>query len=378
MASIPAKAREAMNLAKAGDLARAIRSGEAAVAEEPDNAGLHLFVAMLHSRQPDLRAALPYLRQAAALMPGDPLPRLELARALAGLGELDEADQMLAGLAGRGDQPVALLRVRALILQRRGEHREAARLYRIATGRDPADFESWAQLGICQLAMGEPGAAAGSLGRSLELRSDQPAVRIKLAEAQAASGQAEQGLRATRAMARSLPYDPTVRVAIARLEELLGRPDRAESALAEALDLDPNCLPALTALATLMERDNRVDAVESLLERLHAAGAHPPDTALLRARLLYRRGDLEAALAAAKSASDAVDAGARAYLIGQIEDRLGNPEAAFAAFAEMNRLAAVETAATREMAADFRAQIGRLKRTVTRNWYKGWSTARER
>ncbi len=376
MASIPPMAREAMDLAKAGDLGRAIRIGEAAVAEAPDNAGLRLFVALLHSRRLDLRSALPHLRSAAALAPADPLPRLELARALAGLGELDEAEQMLAGLDSRADRSSSLLRVRALILQRRGEHREAARLYGIATGRDPADFESWAQLGICQFAMGEPGAAAGSLRRSLELRPGQSEVLLKLAEAQAASGSAEEGLRATRAMARTLPFDPAVRVAIARLEDLLGRPERAETALAEALELDPLCLPALLALANLMERDNRIEALESLLGRIDRAGAHPPDTALLRARLLYRRGDFEAALAAAESASEAIDAGARAHLIGQIHDRLGNPEAAFAAFAEMNRLAAVETESSRAAAADFRAQIGRLKRTVTRNWYKGWSSAR--
>ena len=88
-----------------------------------------------------------------------------------------------------------------------------------------------------------------------------------------------------------------------------------------------------------MERDNRVDALESLLGRIESAGAPPADTALLRARLLYRRGDLEAALAAAKSAPEAVDAGARAHLLGQIHDRLGHSDAAFAAFAEMNRLA---------------------------------------
>lgn len=365
-----------MELAKAGDLVRAIRSAEAAVAESPDNAALRLFAGLLHSRQLDLRSALPHLRQAAALAPGDPLPRLELARALANLGELDEADHMIAGLDSRGSGSASLLRVRALILQRRGRHREAAGLYRVATGHDPADFESWAQLGICQLAMGEPGAAAGSLRRSLDLRPDQPSILLKLAEAQAASGQAEQGLRAARAMARSLPYDPAVRVTIARLEDLLGRPDRAEAALTEALELDPSCPPALLALANLMERDNRLDALESLLDRIDRAGAHPPDTALLRARLLYRRGDLEAALAAAKSAPETIDAGARAHLTGQIEDRLGNSAAAFAAFAEMNRLAAIETGSTREMAADFRAQIGRLKRTTTRIWYKGWSNAR--
>lgn len=375
MASIPPKAREAIELARRGELARAISSGEAAVAETPDNAGLRLFIGLLHARRHDLHSALPHLRRAAALIPGDLLPRLELARALIGVDQLDEAERLLGDAALAGPGAADLLRVRALLLQRRGDHRGAAALHRRATARDAGDFESWAHLGTCLLALGDGAGAVEALTRSLALRPDQPAARARLAEAQAAAGQAEEGLKAARALAGTLPYDPLIRVTVARLEDLLGRPERAEAAFGEALALDPACAPALLALADLMERDNRIDALEALMARIDAAGIPAAETALLRARLLQRRGEHEAALAAARSAPESIDAGARAQIIGQLSDRLGHHGAAFAAFAEMNRLTAVETAGTKAMAASYRAMIEQHARTTTPPWYKGWAAA---
>jgi tetratricopeptide (TPR) repeat protein len=362
-----------MELARRGDLARAITSGEAAVVESPDNAGLRLFIGLLHARRLDLNRALPHLRRAAALIPDDLLPRLELARALIGLDRLDEAEAAIGAV--RGPQPLALLRVRALLLQRRGDHREAAALHRLAAARDGRDFESFGHLGACLLALGDAAGAIDALSRSLSLRPDQPALRARLAEAQAGAGRGEEGLIAARALARTLPYDPMVRVTIARLEDLLGRPGEAEAALDEALALDPACPPALLALADLMERDNRIEAFEAVMARIAAAQIPEAETALLRARLLQRRGEHRAALAAAMCAPESIAAGTRAQIIGQASDRIGQHRAAFAAFAEMNRLTAVESAGTRKMAKAYRDGIADLARTTNPPWYKGWATA---
>lgn len=369
MASIPPKARDAIELARRGELARAILSGEAALAEAPDDGPLQLFIGLLHARRLDLHSALPHLRRAAALIPDDPLPRIELARALAGIGRLDDAEAALAA-AGDGAEP---LRVRALIEHRRGAHRQAASLYRRATARDPRDFESWGQLGASLLALGDAAGAIEALGRALALKPGQPAIRARLAAAQAAAGRAEAGLAAARAQAQALPYDPLVRVTIARLEDLLGRPEAAEAALDAALALDPACAPALLALADLMERGNRLDALDSLMARAGAIGVPAAETALLDARLRFRRGDLKGALAAATSAPDAADGGARAELIGRISDRLGDHEAAFAAFAEMNRAGAVPGA--KRMAEDYRAMIRSRALATTPTWHQGWSAA---
>ncbi|HYJ53245.1 MAG TPA: sulfotransferase, partial [Allosphingosinicella sp.] len=370
MASIPPKAREAIDLARRGEVSRAILAGEAALTEAPDDGALSLFVGLLHARRLDLGGALPHLRRAAALIPGDPMPRIELARALIAAGALDEAEAALAGL-GRGETA----RLRALLDQRRGRHREAAHGYRAATTRDPHDFESWSGLGETRMALGDMAGAVDALARSLALRPHQAAVRARLAEAQAAAGQAETGLAAAKAQARALPYDPLVRVTIARLEDLLGRPAAAEAALRQALRLDCACVPALLALADLAERDNRIDELETLIARAESLGVPPADTALPRARLAFRRGAFEDALAAARAAPDAADGGARAELIGRISDRLGDSEAAFTAFAEMNRRAAAATAGAKEMAADFRARIRRHARATTPMWFQGWAAA---
>jgi tetratricopeptide (TPR) repeat protein len=365
-----------MELARRGDLARAISAGEAAVAETPDNAGLRLFIGLLHARRRDPHSALPHLRRAAALIPDDLLPKLELARALIGIDQLGEAEGMIAAIRLEEPQPTELLRVRALLLQRRADHRGAAALHRSAIARDGRDFESWGHLGACLLALGDSGGAIEALERALALRPDQSALRARLAEAQAAAGLGEEGLSAARAMAKSLPYDPLIRVTIARLEDLLGRPAAAEAALGEALALDPTCAPALLALADLFERGNRIDALEAMIERIAAAGVPEAESALLRARLLYRQGALEAALAAARSAPEAADGGARAQLIGQICDRLGDHDAAFAAFAEMNRESAVQAEGAERMAEAYRASVAARTRAVTRSWYESWSRPR--
>jgi tetratricopeptide (TPR) repeat protein len=375
LASIPPKAREAIELARRGELARAILTGEAAVAEAPDHPGLRLFIGMLHARRRDLDKALPHLRRALALVPGDLLPRLELARVLIGADRIDEAEAVIAEARVDGPPPAELLRVRALLRQRRGAHDDAAGIYRLLTARDGRDFESWANLGACLLALGDPRGAVDALTRSLALRPDQPAARARLADAQAAAGHGREGLSAARALARAAPYDPLVRITIARLEDLLGRPQAAVEALQEALALDPDCAPALLALADLLERDNRIDELETLMVKADAIGVPPAETALLRARLLYRRGAFEAALAAARSAPETGDGGARAQLIGRIADRLGDHKAAFAAFAEMNRLAAASAAGTARMGEDYRNMIARHVRTTTPMWYENWTAA---
>ena len=373
--AIPARAQEAIALAKSGELARAILTGEAAVAEAPDHPGLRLFVGMLHAKRNDLLKALPHLEHASALVPDDLLPRLELARALIGAGRIDDAETAIAGARKEGPQPAALLRVRALLRQHRGAQDEAAALYRQALARDGRDFESWAGLGACLLASGDPAGAADALTRSLALRPDQQAARARLAEAQAAAGRGQDGLKAARALAAAAPYDPLIRVTIARLEDLLGRPAAAREALEEALALDPDCAPALLALADLCERDNRIDELETLMVKADAIGVPPAESALLRARLLIRRGAFEPALATAISAPESADGGVRAELIGRIADRLGDHRTAFSAFAEMNRRAAAQTAGAARMGEDYRNMIHRLIRTTTPLWYESWAAA---
>lgn len=300
---MPPKAREAIELARRGEFARAILSGEAAARLAPDDGGLRLFVGMLHARRRDLNKAVPHLSRAAALLGGDPVPRLELARALIGTGRLDEAEAAVRGVADSAE----LIRLRALIAARRGDHAEAAGLARAAVARDPRDFESWGQLGEALLALGDGEDAIGALRQALALRPDLPGVRIRLAEA--------------------------------------------------------------------LERSNRLGELDALIATFPAAGVRPAESALIRARLLHRRGDDKAALAAAAAAPRAGDSGGRAQLIGRISDRLGRHRAAFAAFAEMNRADGAGTPRARRAAREFRDQIALHSDTMSPSWYRSWVAA---
>jgi tetratricopeptide (TPR) repeat protein len=200
-------------------------------------------------------------------------------------------------------------------------------------------------------------------------------LRLKLAEALVASGEAETALADIRATA-DRRSDPRAWLLAGRVEDLLDRPAEAEAALRRALAIAPNLVPALLALADLLERDNRIDAFAETLATLDSVGVPRAETALLHARLLLRRGEFDRALEMARAAPDSLDPGTKAKLIGEICDRLGDVDAAFTAFTEMNRLTAREQAGADRMAASYRVRVAALGQMTTEQWYGGWSAAR--
>jgi tetratricopeptide (TPR) repeat protein len=374
--SIPPKAREAMEFARRGDLASAIRSGEAALFSAPDDAGLHMFVGMLQVRRLDLDGAAKHLCAAARLAPNDPFPRLELIRTLIGAERLEEAEQQLRSARMTGPAAHELRRLRAMLHRRRGEHVEAIGLLKTIVDADRQDFESLEALGICLLALDQAAAAADALGRALALRPMQLGIRIRLAEAQVAAGQGEAMLAATRAAAIDEPANIHLPLAIARLEDLLHHPWAAEAALRDALAIDPADPDALLAFGELLERDNKVDELGTVLDRIEAACPPTPPAVLLRARWLGRHGRQEEARDLILSSPDGMASATRAQLLGQFSDRLGDVDAAFAAYAEMNRIDRTETIGAQHAAKAQRDIVADLARLTTADWYAGWTAAR--
>jgi Flp pilus assembly protein TadD len=333
MAQIPELARQAMEQARKGDLEQALALATQALAQRPGDAGLMLLVGSLHARRMELPEAAAKFRQALEIVPGEPLARVELARALIGLGELDEAESLIADPPLPGLEPK---RLQSMIAMRRGDYARAASLSAEVATAEPRDFEAWGNLGISRLRNGEPVPAIAALTRSLELRPDQDRFREQWAQAHVAAGTGDEGLRLARSAAGRNARDASARVTVARLEDMLGRPERAIDALREALATDPANIAALLALATLSERQNRLDECADAVARLEAADATIADLPLLKARLHFRRGEFDQALRLAESAPATSDPGARAELLGRIQDRLGNSAGAFAAFTEMN------------------------------------------
>jgi tetratricopeptide (TPR) repeat protein len=287
-------------------------------------------------RRGDFAGAEPYLRRALASDPAGPA-RLDLARALLALGRADEAEALSAASP---DDPEAI-RIRAYALQALGQLTESIAAYEILVARLPNDFEAWSNLGGARLAARSPKEAVTAYQRAVALRPDLAVVHFNLAAAQsevAAFDGAERSYRAGLARHRGL-------------------------------------LQAWLALGALHERRNRGEALAALIDEARAAGVPERELAYLRALSLRRQGRLEEALALARAAPASTDPAEKARLIGELSDKLGEETAAFAAFAEMNRLDSSDPSNPRALAAEYRRQLGEVADLTTPQWYAGWTPA---
>src|SRR5881394_2543759 len=124
MTSVPPLAQKALELARRREFDQALVAAKQALEQHRDDMGLQLFVGLLHARRMELPEALPYLRSAHALAPDDATCRLELVRVLIAVGQLSEAEALIAhdGLPGNDTDEL-----RAMIRLRRGDTVEIAR-----------------------------------------------------------------------------------------------------------------------------------------------------------------------------------------------------------------------------------------------------------
>ena len=372
MNKIPPLGRQAIEHARRGEFEQAIAIAEQAIDEHPDDLGLRIFVAMLHVRREELGEALPHLREAVALSPTETFARTELIRVLIGLDELEEASKLLEppGLAG-----LQSVRLRALLLHRRGDVASAERLFRQLVESEPQDFESWGNLGLCLLASARPEAAIQAFDRSLNLRPDRVSIRHKWAEAHHALGTAEDALKKLRQRAATSSADGGIYLAIAHLEGLLGRQPQALAALEEAVRRDSANAEALSDLAEKLEQQNDIERCETVLDRLTELPQAGGKLLILKARLAFRAGKFEQSLSLALAAPSSADVGTRAQLIGQSLDRLGDPAGAFEAFDEMNREDARTGSEVASKARKSRNELAEQRSLLTPAWLDSWTEA---
>ena len=404
------KAATVLALAKAGDIRGAIAAGEAVLAAGPLDAALTLFVGMLCCREGDFARGIPHLRSAVAAAPRELGAKVELARALFASGALSEADEVASPLAsvatpaGREMQ-----RIRAHVMSRLDRADEAGALFEQLTRSDADDFESWDGLGVARLATGDYAGAIVALDRATALRPTAIAYRINLARAHAASGDFVSAADAARNAVAGAPADAAAQLELGRALAGLNRDEEALAALAAAraaapdnaqvlteigdlqftckapeqagisyraaLALEPALRQGLLGLAKVLERLNQTAELLALLDEAEALGVETDSTALMRALALRSEGRLEEAFAAAHGSRTDFDEVARAQLIGDLADRLGETETAFAAFSQANDLLAAGAVDSAQAAADYLETFRRIRNILTPAWYASWGPA---
>ena len=391
------------HLHRLGEFANARTEGEAALTLHPDDPSLLRLLGDACCRTGDLAKGVDYLRKAHDLAPGEPGIRADLANALAAQGDLAAAEKVCEVGPGASAE---LSRVYGNILQAQGRHDEAIAAYGDVLAAHADDWETWNNLGNSLRAIGDRAMAADALSRAARLRPDVAAIHLNLGATLVEAGRLQDSVGAYQAAARLMPDHAPLLLDLGRLlrhlrrhsEALiplrraadlapdhvqaqleLGRAlaslallDEAEDAYRRALAANPKSIAAYLELGILLERSNRVDSLVKLLSTADAQGVVGEELTYLRALSLRREGKLKEALALAVKAPAAIEPARRARLIGRLADALDDPETAFAAFEEMNRMALRSHPDARQRAEQYRRHVASVEALVDEDWYRSW------
>ena len=393
-----------------GDLEGARRAAEDGLRPDCAEPDLLQFLGHVCCRLGDFPSGAAHLRRALDLEPGNAAVRVELCRALLAAGNL-EATEAIAGAAEEIPPAAAteLARMRAYIFQTRGETAEAARCYEHIVAAEPGDFESWNNLGNARRSAGDAEGAVEALRRSVSIRGDIAPIRMNLAGALGEAGRLEEGHAQVEQAVQLAPRESAPRIELGRVLARLGRPKQAadaleiaardipedseirvelglalaalddlegaEQAYRRAIALDPAAPAAWNQLALLLDSLNRAEELGALIEEARSAGAEESELGFTRALHARREGRLEEALALARAAPASTEPHRKAQLIGELLDRLGDPEGAFEAFGEMNRALAALPSDPRGQARAFREGLAEATDLLTPDFASRLSSA---
>jgi tetratricopeptide (TPR) repeat protein len=406
--NVSASLAQAARLHASGDLTAARREAETALAADPRNPVALKMVGVLYCQTGEPGIGADFLTQALTQSPTDTTTRLNAMQALLDAGRTSDAERLGKAVAAKATPE--LLRIRATIARKLGKPDEAIALLEEATRVAPDDYAVWNNLGNALHEADQPERAVTALERAARLRPDLSIVHTNLGRALATAGRHEESEAALEKAARldsndpaavyelgrsllrqgraeeALPLlgkaaqldrqDPKIFVVIGQAFARLNDMEKAENAYRVAIQVGPRHAAAYLNLAILLERGNRTDELKDLQQRAQANGMGEAEADFLQALVDRREGKLEEALALAQRASpDSLDPGLRAQFIGEVADRLGQVDTAFAAFTEMNRIAGARPDSAQSDGSGYRQFVASLTERTTPGWYASWRPA---
>ncbi|TCM19440.1 tetratricopeptide repeat protein [Novosphingobium sp. PhB165] len=396
-------------LARIGRLDEAAVMAASATAVHPQDATLAALggAVEFHRRQYD-RAAT-YLERAHAMRPQDLVVRTNLVESYLHLGRNTQALALCDEAAALAEPSLRLAGMAAHLAQEAEDFPLASRLYRHVLAKRPDDWSLLNNLGNTLRQMGEGEEAVKLLQRAAKLAPDAPPIRVNLGNALFGTGRGEEGEQVLRDAARDFPDDHVPMLTLANYYREVGLLDRYYEALAEAarrapdnaglqsdygteaarqghfdlaearleasLALEPALGPSFVGLAAVYERANREAELDSLAERAAAAGVDDPSRAYIDALRFKRAERFEDAFAALELSTEVVQSDRVAQVRGILFDRMGQPDEAFAAFAEMNAINLEQPSQPGVLARLHREGVARDSALLTPEWAAGWSAS---
>lgn len=307
--------------------------------------------------------ALPHLRELHALNSADQGTRANLAKALIELDRLDEALPIAAG----GTTPT-LHRLEGTIHQQQSNLKAAAAAYERVLEQVPDDVSTLNNLANVLAELGEGDKAIKLFERAITYAPGEIRIYLNLANVLREADRGEARLKVMRDAIALAPDDRAVQTEFALA---LAHADQFEEALAQLEETSrrfPVFGESQLELGRMYESYNRIDDLAALIERIDAEQA-APEAGFLKAWLALREGRFDDAAEWASAIPETIDPMRRAHLIGSIEERRGNPGAAFAAFETMNRATPLAPQGSRPT---YRESVEKRSGEWTEDWARRW------
>jgi Flp pilus assembly protein TadD len=403
LANIMAQATGAF---RGGDFVRARDLAQRASLSQPANAQVLQFLGIAQVQSGDPQAGFATLKRAIGLAPGDKQLRLNAARAAIDAGHHSEVEALCAPL-GRdpgaqqmiaqatklaGDAASAADRLGALTAQHPRDARvlnnygnaliEAGRIDEALTVLERASAvaadepQVWLNLGRARSVDQQFDAALEAFERAIALRPQDPEVNLELGKSLLRYGNYEQALERLSEAARGGQRDPQVIVMIGLCYSGMEQLPEAERAYRTALTIEPSHAGAILNLALQLERENREDEIEQLATDARAHGATGATLSYCDALILRRKGDIAGALAIIEAERpEGLDVYAHEQLIGQLADRMGDTDKAFASFSAMNHEMILTPAGQRHPGTEYIGFINENTAQLTSEWFATWQGA---
>ena len=241
-------------------------------------------------------AAVELMRAAVAIAPETEEYRRNLAKALMKLGQLDEAEQTLRDAVQRNPQSPQLLGLWGTIVGQRGELERGMASLQQAIEANPEVAANYFNLAGLHHRNRDRDAAIRGLEKVLELDPAHADALNNLAGLLLSQGRFVEALQAIQRLLQINPRSVQAHCNLSLLVGAAGDPVAAITALRNARKLDPRSSRVQFELAKHLIAGGDLDEADQLMQELRtAAGDEPTSYKVVHARILERKGEVEAA-----------------------------------------------------------------------------------
>jgi tetratricopeptide (TPR) repeat protein len=398
--------RQALAAAQSGRLKDACAIAEAGLAAGGDLVAINALLGTLKLDLGETEAAVRHLEFAHERRRLDVRIATNLATALVVLERFDRAFDVASRELAFADPTLQLARIRAYAADQLGDFPAAAEVLERVVAAMPADCESWNNLGNARRGVGDWEGSVEALRRAVGMDPTSAPIRLNYANALRDAAHFDEAETAFRKMIEDFPgdtqplrrlhlllkqlnrseealqpieaavdHEPTnVELLLAKASHLseLHRMKDSEATYQQVIDLDPTNSTAHLGLAFVYDMTNRVDDLSALSDQAEERGVDENALNFIRAYKYLRAKRYEAGLAALDQVPAELESIRRYHLQGQLLDRAGRYDEAFAAFSRMTELFAEDPTHPEERGAGYRDAVRRSLDIVTADWVRSW------